>query len=106
MISLPEMDDLERRYDGQIPRQYMPRDLAAEERALLQVIRERAAEHHEVLERRKDQLRRREWAWAERSEDYAKDLRDQVHNHIRNVRLLRMHINARAAIAEAKERNQ
>ena len=103
MISLPE---LECRYDGPIPRQYMPRDLAAEERALLQVIRERAAEHREVLERRKDQLRRREWAWAERSEDYAKDLRDQVHNHVRNVRLLRMHINARAAIAKAKGEDQ
>ena len=88
--------DLELRYDGPIPGyeggRLFPRNLQHEERALLQKIRERAAEHRDVLERRKDQLRSCEWEWAEISEKYAKDLRNLVHFHVRRLRLIRQQI--------------
>ncbi len=88
--------DLELRYDGPIPGyeggRLFPRTAEGQLQGILQMIRERRAEHTDMITQWKRQIARGEGQRAESSMSYAKDLRDLVHTHVANARLLRMHI--------------
>ena len=95
--------DLERRYDGPIPDEYRPSpSLESQERAILQIIRERRAEHRDVMRLWRNQIARHEFAWAERSLSLAKATREAIHAHARTLRLIRQRMAQMADRAAAR----
>lgn len=100
MITLQD----ELRYDALPPHILNPApSLEAQERSTLRLIRERRREHTDIMRQWRRQIAERNGPAADASLSYAKDIRDLVHTHARNVRLIRQRLAQTAARAAARQ---
>ncbi len=97
-------NDIELRYDAIPPWLWQQHTTTPEGqlRGILQMIRERRAEHTRMIAQWKRRIAEHDGPRADAAMSYAKDLRNRIHELARDARLVRMHISAMAAIAEAK----
>lgn len=96
--------DPELRFNGPIPdaiRNPSP-SLEAQERTTLRSIRECRRDHTDILRQWRQQILSHDFARADASLSYAKDIRDLAHAHIRNIRLIRLRMQHEADRAAAR----